>query len=180
MLTTGPRLLDTGEANYLDALRKLNLPRGLLHWLDSERIQMKIKIKDIKRGKGHKSLTQQKFSNLRASIAAHGIINPITVDKDMNLVDGFARVCVAKDLGIKEIEVEVLNISLDLENNPRSHHRFLPRVKSLAIINLHRETAASTARCIEALKATDYDVDKAKLYLMKQPKRWGEMRDYER
>ncbi|BDU62603.1 chromosome partitioning protein ParB [Candidatus Borrelia fainii] len=66
-------------------------------------------------------------STLKESIKKHGLIYPIIIDKNKNLVAGFRRYQVLKELGYKEIDVKViptedkkilLKIELD-ENNVR-------------------------------------------------------------
>ncbi|WP_024653320.1 ParB N-terminal domain-containing protein [Borrelia persica] len=66
-------------------------------------------------------------TNLKESIKKHGLIYPIIIDKNKNLVAGFRRYQVLKELGYKEIDVKVipiedkktlLEIELD-ENNVR-------------------------------------------------------------
>ncbi|WP_445436144.1 ParB N-terminal domain-containing protein [Candidatus Borreliella tachyglossi] len=65
--------------------------------------------------------------SLKESIKKHGLIYPIIIDKNKNLVAGFRRYQVLKELGYKEVEVKVipienkktlLEIELD-ENNVR-------------------------------------------------------------
>ncbi|AHE63040.1 ParB N-terminal domain-containing protein [Borrelia parkeri] len=66
-------------------------------------------------------------STLKESIKKHGLIYPIIIDKNKNLVAGFRRYQVLKELGYKEVDVKViptedkkilLEIELD-ENNAR-------------------------------------------------------------
>ncbi|AYE36579.1 chromosome partitioning protein ParB [Borrelia turcica IST7] len=66
-------------------------------------------------------------TTLKESIKKHGLIYPIIIDKNKNLVAGFRRYQVLKELGYKEVEVKVipiedkktlLEIELD-ENNAR-------------------------------------------------------------
>ncbi|ATQ15177.1 hypothetical protein BmHG_00748 [Borrelia miyamotoi] len=66
-------------------------------------------------------------TTLKESIKKHGLIYPIIIDKNKNLIAGFRRYQVLKELGYKEVEVKVipienkktlLEIELD-ENNIR-------------------------------------------------------------
>ncbi|AHH12759.1 Chromosome partitioning protein parB [Borrelia hermsii YBT] len=66
-------------------------------------------------------------TTLKESIKKHGLIYPIIIDKNKNLVAGFRRYQVLKELGYKEVDVKVipiedkktlLEIELD-ENNAR-------------------------------------------------------------
>ncbi|AJA58979.1 chromosome partitioning protein ParB [Borrelia miyamotoi] len=66
-------------------------------------------------------------TTLKESIKKHGLIYPIIIDKNKNLIAGFRRYQVLKELGYKEVEVKVipienkktlLEIELD-ENNVR-------------------------------------------------------------
>ncbi|AHH10926.1 ParB N-terminal domain-containing protein [Borrelia coriaceae] len=66
-------------------------------------------------------------TTLKESIKKHGLIYPIIIDKNKNLVAGFRRYQVLKELGYKEVNVKVipiedkktlLEIELD-ENNIR-------------------------------------------------------------
>jgi len=69
---------------------------------------MKVNVKDIKMGPRKSTCSQQTYSNLKSSIAANGIVHPITIDRHFNLVDGFVRVDVANDLGIEKIEAHIV------------------------------------------------------------------------
>jgi hypothetical protein len=51
---------------------------------------------------------QFEYSQLKSSINDYGIVQPIVIDSDLNLLDGFSRVDAAKDLGIEEIEATIL------------------------------------------------------------------------
>ncbi|WP_029358643.1 ParB N-terminal domain-containing protein [Borreliella garinii] len=67
------------------------------------------------------------IENLKNSIIKHGLIYPIIIDKNKNLIAGFRRYQALKEIGYKEAEVKVissenkktlLEIELD-ENNVR-------------------------------------------------------------
>lgn len=64
----------------------------------------KMKVKDIKVGERFR----RKLGNidlLAQSIKEEGLLYPILVDKDGNLIDGQRRLVALKQLGIKEAEV---------------------------------------------------------------------------
>ncbi|QMU99479.1 chromosome partitioning protein ParB [Borrelia sp. A-FGy1] len=50
------------------------------------------------------------ITTLKESIKKHGLIYPIIIDKNKNLVAGFRRYQVLKELGYKEVEVKVISI----------------------------------------------------------------------
>lgn len=52
--------------------------------------------------------TKAAMETLRASIAKRGIIYPILIDKDMNVIDGHRRLAVARALGIVRVPVCVV------------------------------------------------------------------------
>ncbi|UGQ16383.1 ParB N-terminal domain-containing protein [Borrelia sp. RT5S] len=86
--------------------------------IDLEQIKIKSR---IRQGTGGDTTA------LKESIKKHGLLYPIIIDKNKNLVAGFRRYQVLKELGYKEVEVRViptedkrvlLEIELD-ENNTR-------------------------------------------------------------
>ena len=51
---------------------------------------------------------------LQASIEKVGLINPVMIDEDYNLIAGYRRLSACKKLGWKEIEVTVVHLNGDL------------------------------------------------------------------
>ena len=68
---------------------------------------MKIKISDIKINPGRRDIQQRNVEELARSIAAVGLMNPITVTQDNTLIAGLHRLDAAKLLGWMEIECTV-------------------------------------------------------------------------
>ena len=68
---------------------------------------MKIKISDIKINPGRRDIQQRNVEELVRSIAAVGLMNPITVTQDNTLIAGLHRLEAAKLLGWMEIECTV-------------------------------------------------------------------------
>ena len=68
---------------------------------------MKIKISDIKINPGRRDTQQRNVEELARSIAAVGLMNPITVTQDNTLIAGLHRLEAAKLLGWTEIECTV-------------------------------------------------------------------------
>ena len=72
---------------------------------------MKIKISDIKVNSGRRAVESKPVEDLAKSIAAVGLINPITLTGDYTLVAGLHRLEAAKQLGWAEIECSVVGMS---------------------------------------------------------------------
>ena len=72
---------------------------------------MKIKISDIKVNSGRRAVESKPVEDLAKSIAAVGLINPITLTGDYTLVAGLHRLEAAKQLGWAEIECAVIGIT---------------------------------------------------------------------
>lgn len=68
-----------------------------------------VTITHIKVGINRRPVKQQKVVELIESIKANGLLNPITVDQDLNLIAGLHRLTACKMLGLKEIECNVIN-----------------------------------------------------------------------
>ena len=64
----------------------------------------RMKIKDIKVGKRFRKKLGD-IDLLAQSIKEEGLLNPIHVDKDCNLIDGYRRLVALNQLGIKETVV---------------------------------------------------------------------------
>ena len=72
---------------------------------------MKIKISDIKINPGRRKAKLEPVAELAKSIAAVGLLNPITVTEDRTLVAGLHRLEAAKRLGWTEIECAFTDMS---------------------------------------------------------------------
>ena len=72
---------------------------------------MKIKISDIKISPGRRKAKLEPVAELAKSIAAVGLLNPITVTEDRTLVAGLHRLEAAKRLGWTEIECAFTDMS---------------------------------------------------------------------
>jgi len=72
---------------------------------------MKIKISEIKIKKGRRPVDEDKARELADSIREIGLLNPITVTKENQLIAGAHRIAAYKLLGKKEIEATVTDIS---------------------------------------------------------------------
>ena len=51
------------------------------------------------------------YEELKKSIQQLGFLDPITVNKNYEILDGYTRYRIAKELGIKEIPVEIYETS---------------------------------------------------------------------
>ncbi|MCX7593629.1 MAG: ParB N-terminal domain-containing protein [Fischerella sp.] len=54
-------------------------------------------------------LNDQKVAELMESIKANGLLNPITLDQNLNLIAGLHRLTACKLIGFKEIECRIIN-----------------------------------------------------------------------
>ena len=72
---------------------------------------MKIKISDIKINPGRRNAEPKAIEELSKSIAAVGLMNPITVTQDNTLIAGLHRLEAAKRLGWTEIECNSVGMS---------------------------------------------------------------------
>ena len=72
---------------------------------------MKIKISDIKINPGRRNAEPKAIEELSKSIAAVGLMNPITVTQDNTLIAGLHRLEAAKSLGWTEIECNSIGMS---------------------------------------------------------------------
>ena len=72
---------------------------------------MKIKISDIKINPGRRNVEPKAIEELSKSIAAVGLMNPITVTQDNTLIAGLHRLEAAKRLGWTEIECNSVGMS---------------------------------------------------------------------
>ncbi|BAZ68892.1 MAG: ParB N-terminal domain-containing protein [Pelatocladus maniniholoensis HA4357-MV3] len=69
----------------------------------------KISIDKIKIGVNRRPLNGEKVKDLKESIQANGLLNPITLDQHYNLVAGLHRLTACQMLGLEEIECNVVN-----------------------------------------------------------------------
>ena len=72
---------------------------------------MRIKISNIRINPGRREATTEAIEELAQSIAAVGLLNPITLDQNNTLVAGLHRLEAAKLLGWTEIECNVIGMS---------------------------------------------------------------------
>jgi len=67
-----------------------------------------VTIAQIKVGLNRRPLKQQKVIELIESIKANGLLNPITVDQDLNLIAGLHRLTACKMLGLEQVECNII------------------------------------------------------------------------
>lgn len=72
---------------------------------------MKIKISNIKINPGRREATPQSVEELARSIAAVGLMNPVTLDQNNTLIAGLHRLEAAKLLGWTEIECSIIGMN---------------------------------------------------------------------
>lgn len=72
---------------------------------------MKVKISSIKINPGRREAAPQSVEELARSIAAVGLINPVTLDQNNTLIAGLHRLEAAKLLGWSEIECNIIGMS---------------------------------------------------------------------
>ena len=72
---------------------------------------MQIKISDIRINPGRRDTQQRNVEELARSIAAVGLLNPITLDQNNTLVAGLHRLEAAKLLGWAEIECNIIGMN---------------------------------------------------------------------
>jgi ParB family transcriptional regulator, chromosome partitioning protein len=68
----------------------------------------KVRIEQIHIGRNRRPIRDKKVEELKESIRANGLLNPITVDQNMNLVAGLHRLTACVLLGLTEIECHVV------------------------------------------------------------------------
>ncbi|MCX7592977.1 MAG: ParB N-terminal domain-containing protein [Fischerella sp.] len=69
----------------------------------------RIPIDKIKIGVNRRPLNGEKVRDLKESIQANGLLNPITVDQNYNLIAGLHRLTACQMLGLQEIECNIVN-----------------------------------------------------------------------
>jgi len=72
---------------------------------------MKVKISNIKINPGRREATPQSVEELARSIAAVGLMNPVTLDQNNTLIAGLHRLEAAKLLGWTEIECSIVGMN---------------------------------------------------------------------
>lgn len=86
---------------------------------------MKMKIKDIKIGKRIREDIGD-LSSLQKSIETYGLLNPIIVNQNNELIAGFRRLTSCKNLGLEEIDVNIVSTTNDFEKlEIESHENFM-------------------------------------------------------
>ncbi|RCJ33538.1 chromosome partitioning protein ParB [Nostoc minutum NIES-26] len=68
-----------------------------------------VPIDQIQIGSNRRSVKGEKVDELKESIQANGLLNPITVDQKLNLIAGLHRLTACKLLGLKAIECNIVN-----------------------------------------------------------------------
>jgi ParB family chromosome partitioning protein len=68
-----------------------------------------VPIHEIKYGQNRRSVNDEKVEELKESILANGLLNPITVDRKLNLIAGLHRLTACKLLGIELIECNIVD-----------------------------------------------------------------------
>jgi ParB family chromosome partitioning protein len=68
----------------------------------------RIKIAEIKVGLNRRPVKEHKVSELIESIRANGLLNPITLDQDLNLIAGLHRLTACKLLGVEQIHCNII------------------------------------------------------------------------
>ena len=69
----------------------------------------KITINQIHVDANRRPIKNEKVTQLKESIKANGLLNPITIDKQLNLIAGLHRLTAYKQLGIKKIECHIVD-----------------------------------------------------------------------
>ena len=77
--------------------------------LDKKHIMPVVAIKRVRIGLNRRPIKGEKVTELMESIKANGLLNPITVDREYNLIAGLHRLTACKMLGYDEIECHILD-----------------------------------------------------------------------
>lgn len=67
-----------------------------------------VSIEKIKYGNNRRPINHEKVEQLQKSIQLNGLLNPITIDENFNLIAGLHRLTACKLLGFKEIECNIV------------------------------------------------------------------------
>lgn len=116
-----------------------------------------MKIENVKINKEYKTIvprpTEGEYEALKEDIKKNGITSPIFVNKDNVLIDGYTRIKIAKELGIKEIKSIVLTFKYPeeeiikvIEINLHRRHLNIPQKATLALILLPLEEKLAKKR----------------------------------
>jgi ParB-like chromosome segregation protein Spo0J len=102
----------------------------------------KVSIENIKEVPEYKELIPENnsYEELKKSIQQLGFLDPITVNKKYEILDGYTRYRIAKELGIKEIPVEIYETSgreeeLDIIASFNLKRRHLSKDEIIALID---------------------------------------------
>jgi len=102
----------------------------------------KVSIDDIKEVPEYKELMPENnsYEELKGSIQQLGFLDPIIINKNYEILDGYTRYRIAKELGIKEIPVEIYGTSgreeeLDIIASFNLKRRHLSKDEIIAIID---------------------------------------------
>lgn len=86
---------------------------------------MKMKISDIKIGKRIREEIGD-LESLQKSIESYGLLNPVIVNQNNELIAGFRRLTSCKNLGWEEVEVNVVETTSEFEKlEIESHENFM-------------------------------------------------------
>ncbi|MEM6399083.1 MAG: ParB N-terminal domain-containing protein [Cyanobacteria bacterium P01_D01_bin.116] len=77
----------------------------------------KVSIEKIKYANNRRPINDEKVEQLKKSIELNGLLNPITVDHNFNLIAGLHRLTACKLLGFKQIECNI--VTYDSDENAR-------------------------------------------------------------
>ncbi|WP_414621982.1 ParB N-terminal domain-containing protein [Calothrix sp. CCY 0018] len=77
----------------------------------------KVSIEKIKYGNNRRPINDEKVEQLKKSIELNGLLNPITVDHNFNLIAGLHRLTALMLLGYKQIECNI--VTYDSDENAR-------------------------------------------------------------
>jgi ParB family chromosome partitioning protein len=77
----------------------------------------KVSIEKIKYGNNRRPINDEKVEQLKKSIELNGLLNPITVDHNFNLIAGLHRLTALILLGFKQVECNI--VSYDSDENAR-------------------------------------------------------------
>lgn len=72
-----------------------------------------VSIEKIKYGNNRRPINDRKVEQLKKSIELNGLLNPITVDHNFNLIAGLHRLTACKLLGFTEIECNIVSYDSD-------------------------------------------------------------------
>ena len=97
---------------------------------------MKVLIQDIK-VKSRIRIDTGDISDLMESISKYGLLNPITVTEEFELLAGFRRLEACKALGMTEIDCNVVNVRSDIDRLLIEADENLTR-KDLTVLEIER------------------------------------------